>query len=134
MFPYVLVAGDERPERQVKRKDMSVVETLLRTAYEDTQLLIGNDEKGDNFAIARDIEFVLYAEGKEKAETVASFINDNRYGEASVSEAEGQYRILVIVNMPSNQHLVCSVSGLMVCLAALFSVEYDGWGCVLQCT
>jgi len=113
---------------------MSIVETLLDTAYQDTQLLMGNDEKGDNFSIPRDIEFVLYAQDEKKADTVSSFINDNQYGEASYAEVEGQYRILVVVNMPSSQHLVCSVSGLMACIAALFSVEYDGWGCVLQNT
>ncbi len=111
---------------------MSVIENLLNAAYQDTQLLLGNDEKGDNLSISRDIEFVLYAKDQEKADTVSSFINDNRYGEASFTEVEGQFRILVVINMPSTQHIVCSISGLMVCIAALFSVEYDGWGCVLQ--
>ena len=113
---------------------MSVVEKLLDTAYQDTQLLIGNDEKGDNFDIPRDIDFVLYAETEEKADTVSSFINDNQYGCSSFKVVEGRYQILVIVSMPSTQNLVCSVSGLMACVAALFSVEYDGWGCVLQNT
>jgi hypothetical protein len=95
---------------------------------------MGNDDKGDNFSIPRDIDFVLYAEDEKKANTVTSFINDNRYGVASFEKVETQYRILVVVNMPSTQQLVCSVSGLMACIAALFSVEYDGWGCVLQNT
>lgn len=111
---------------------MSIVDTLLDTAYQDTQLLIANDERGDNFSIPRDIEFVLYAEDEEKANTVASFIDDNRYGGATFEKVEDRYRILVVLNMPSTQHLVCSVSGLMACIAELFSVEYDGWGCVLQ--
>ncbi len=38
---------------------MNVVETLLDTAYQDTRLLMGNNEKGDNFSTPRDIEFVL---------------------------------------------------------------------------
>ena len=113
---------------------MSIVETLLDTAYQDTQLLMGNDEKGDNFTISRDIEFVLYAENEKKAETVVSFIDDNRYGEASFENVESQYKISVVINMPSTQNIVCSVSGLMACIAALFSVEYDGWGCVIQNT
>jgi hypothetical protein len=116
----------------VLEKNMSVVESLLNNSYQDTQLLIGNDEKGDNFSIPRDIEFVLYAKDEKKADTVTSFINDNRYGEASFTQVGEQYRILVIINMPSTQHLICSVSGFMACIAALFSVEYDGWGCVLQ--
>ncbi len=111
---------------------MSVIETLLDTAYQDTQLLIGNDERGDNFNIPRDVDFVLNAETEKKADTVASFINDNQYGKASYEQVENKYRILVVVNMPSTQNLICSVSGLMACIAALFSVEYDGWGCIIQ--
>lgn len=111
---------------------MSVVEKLLDTAYQDTQLLIGNDEKGDIFNIPRDIDFVLIADTEKKADTIASFINDNQYGNASYEQVEDQYRIIAVVNMPSTQNLVCSVSGLMACIAALFGVEYDGWGCVLQ--
>ena len=111
---------------------MSVVDSLLDNAYADTQLLIGNDEKGDDFSVLRDIDFILYADSEQKAETVSSFINDNQYGSASFKKIEDRYQIIVVVNMPSTQNLVCSVSGLMVCIAELFGVDYDGWGCVLQ--
>ena len=111
-----------------------VVEALLENAYQDTQLLTGNDEKGDNFSVPRDIDFLFYAPNQEKGELVASFINDNRYGEATYYKNEENHCIKVIVNMPSTQNLVCSVSALMTCLAALFDIEYDGWGCVLQQT
>ncbi|MFD2232156.1 ribonuclease E inhibitor RraB [Alkalimarinus sediminis] len=113
---------------------MSVVDALLDNAYQDTQLLIGNDEKGDNFLIPRDVDFVLYATDEEKADTVSSFINDNRYGQASYTENEDKFRIIVVVNMPSTQNLICSVSGLMTCIGELFGVEYDGWGCTLENT
>ncbi len=113
---------------------MNVVETLLDTAYQDTQLLMDNNEKGDNFSIPRDVEFVLYAEDEKKTDTVVSFINDNRYGKASFEKIDAQFRIIVVINMPSTQNLVCAVSGLMACIAALFTVKYDGWGCVLQNT
>ena len=113
---------------------MSVVDTLLDNAYQDTQLLIGNNEKGDNFLIPRDIDFIIKTNDKEKAETVTSFINDNSYGDASFEEIENEYRIIVTINMPSTQQLINSVSGLMACISSLFSVEYDGWGCVLQNT
>jgi len=36
------------------------------------------------------------------------------------------------IRMPITQPVICSVSALMVCLARLFSVEYDGWGSVVQ--
>lgn len=113
---------------------MSVVHKLLENAYQDSQLLIGNEQKGDNFSVPRDVDFVLYAADEEKADIVSSFINDNRYGEASYSEIDGKFRIIVVVDMPSSQNLVCSVSGLMVCISELFGIEYDGWGCSLQNT
>jgi len=113
---------------------MTIVEQLLKNAYEDTQLLIGNDKKGDNFSHLRDIEFVMYADNKETADAVTGFINDNRYGNASLEETEEKFRISVVINMPSTQHLVCSTSGLMSCIATIFSLEYEGWGCVIQNT
>jgi len=69
---------------------------------------------------------------KEKAELVASFVHDNRYGVSKVQEAQGEYGVLVTIHMPTEQHILCSVSGLMACICALFGLEYDGWGCVLQ--
>jgi hypothetical protein len=111
---------------------MTLVETLLDTAYEDTQLLLKNDSLGDAFSIARDVDFVLRASEHKRAETVASFINDNRYGNARVESAEAGYRVVVTVHMPTTQQVLCAVSALMVCLAHLFSVEYDGWETVIQ--
>lgn len=113
---------------------MAIIDELLNASYQDTQLLVGNDEKGDNFNISREVDFVLYAPSHEKADVVTSFINDNQYGSASFNEVDGRYRIIVILNMPITQNLICSVSGLMTCLAELFSIEYDGWGCIIQNT
>ena len=111
---------------------MSFVEALLDNAYQDSELLIGNDEKGDNFSIPRDVEFLFYAPDREKGELVANFINDNCYGEASHSEFDGNHCIKVIINMPITQNILNSVSGLMTCIAEIFSLEYDGWGSALQ--
>lgn len=105
---------------------------LLNTSYQDTQLLIGNDEKGDIFSIYRDIDYIFYAKNEDKAISVVSFIEENHYGDASFEKVNGKYRIMVTINMPSTQNIVCSISGLMACIAILFSIEYDGWGCVLQ--
>ena len=74
----------------------------------------------------------MYADNKETAEAVTGFINDNRYGKASLEETEEKFRIIVVINMPSTQHLVCSTSGLMSCIATIFSLEYEGWGCSIQ--
>jgi regulator of RNase E activity RraB len=111
---------------------MSVIEKLLETAHQDTQLLIGNNEKGDDFSIPRDVDFLLTTDDADKANTVASFINDNNYGVASVQAVDDTFRIQVVVHMATTQNLICSVSALMACIGKLFNLTYDGWGCVLQ--
>jgi hypothetical protein len=111
---------------------MSLVETLLETARADTDLLVKNDRLGDDFAVPRDVDFILRTPDREKAETVASFVDDNRYGTPHVEAADGGYRVRVVVRMPTTQPVLCSVSALMACLASLFDLEYDGWGCVIQ--
>ena len=111
---------------------MSIVEELLRNAHEDTQLLLKNDALGDKFNLPREVDFLLIAKDQEKASTVCSFINDNQYGQARVDESDGLHNILVQVTMPIEQNIICSVSALMLCVAHLFGIEYDGWGCELR--
>ena len=111
---------------------MQTIDSLLTTAFQDTELLKQLDEDGDNFSIPRDVDFVLKVAELKKAELVASFVTDNQYGVARVEEADEGYRLIVSVHMAITQHALCSVSALMVCLAQLFSVEYDGWGCIVQ--
>ncbi|WP_165838506.1 ribonuclease E inhibitor RraB [Pokkaliibacter plantistimulans] len=91
------------------------------------------DQKGDQFSIPRDVDFVFYASERGKAETVARFVQDNRYDSTLITPTEeGRVRLVVTVNMPTTQSVLCSVSALMACLSALFGIDYDGWGCVLQ--
>ena len=104
----------------------------MEVAARDTDLLVSLDEKGDQFYLSRDVEFLLRAPDKERANLVASFINDYRYGLATAQEHEGEHSVLVVINMPVKQSEILSVSGFMVCLAHLYSMEYDGWGCVVQ--
>ena len=111
---------------------MKVVEELMEVAARDTELLVSLDEKGDHFYLSRDVEFLLRAPDQERAELVASFVNDYRYGSASVQEHGGDYSVLIVVNMPVKQSEILSVSGFMVCLSHLYDMEYDGWGCVVQ--
>jgi hypothetical protein len=113
---------------------MSIVEDLLNAAEQDHSLLQKNRERGDHPAAPRDLDFLLLSPNREQADLVASFVTDNRYGVATV-EAEPdstRWRVLVVVHAPATEHVVCSLSGLMVCIAELFKLEYDGWGCVLQ--
>lgn len=111
---------------------MAIVESLLSTAYEDTQLLTKLDEGGDKFSIARDVDFVLKTEELSKAQIVTSFVADNRYGVPRIEEVGGCHRVIITIHMPITQHVLCSVSALMMCLAQLFSLDYDGWGCIVQ--
>jgi hypothetical protein len=113
---------------------MSVIEALLESSEQDTNLLIGNDNKGDNFDVPRDIDFLFKTDDAQKAETVCCFINDNNYANARVESVGNDYQVLAVIAMQSNQNVICSVSGLMTCIGKLFDVEYDGWGCVLQNT
>ena len=110
----------------------SVVKALLDNAYQDSVLLEGNDEKGDVFSIPRDVDFLFYAPDKDKGELVASFINDNCYGDAGYYQSEKKHCIKVVINMPITQNVLNSVSGLMTCIAKVYGLEYDGWGCALQ--
>ena len=91
-----------------------------------------NDRKGDRFSTARPVDFLLLARDREKAKLVASFIDDCRYGQVHVEQAGSEFRVRVVIEMPATQNVLCAVSGLMACVAELFDVVYDGWGCVLQ--
>ncbi|MDD7985360.1 ribonuclease E inhibitor RraB [Lentisphaera marina] len=111
---------------------MSIVELLLDTAREDTNLLIKNDELGDNFNIPRTVDFILTTTELEKAETARDFIDDNRYGDSSIEQIDDQYRVVTKIIMPINQNILCSVSGLIACVGKIFDLEYDGWGSEIQ--
>ena len=111
---------------------MAFVDTLIQTAVADTDLLRKLDAQGDSFGIARNVDFLLRAPTAEKAAVVASFINDYQYGLATPQESDGQHSVLVVINMPIQQHAILSVSGFMACVCKLFELDYDGWGCVVQ--
>ncbi|BDU16588.1 ribonuclease E inhibitor RraB [Lysobacter auxotrophicus] len=111
---------------------MAVIDTLMETAVADTDLLRRLDAQGDRFHIARDVEFLLRAPSAEKATKVASFINDYQYGIATAQGLDDAPSVLLIVHMRIEQHGLRSVSGFMACVCALFGLDYDGWGCVVQ--
>jgi len=111
---------------------MTVIERLMETAGADTDLLRTLDAQGDDFSIPREVEFLLRAPSKEKAETVAGFINDYQYGVATPQLSDENHSVLVVVHMPIQQNAILSVSGFMACVCELFGLDYDGWGCVTQ--
>lgn len=110
---------------------MKLVEELIQTAEADTDVLRSLDASGDCFTTPRDVDFLIKAVSQENAETIAGFINDFNYGSASLQDTDGQFSVLVIINMPVTQPLILSVSGFMVCIARLFGGEFDGWGCTV---
>lgn len=112
---------------------MSVIQKLMKGAMADVDVLRSLDEQGDDVTAPRDVDFLLRAPSRDKAELAADFINDYRYGIANVEENdEGSCSVQVIINMPVTQHVILSVSGFMACVAELFELEFDGWGCEIQ--
>lgn len=112
---------------------MSVIDELIKTAIADTDVLRLLDSQGDRFSTYRDVELLLRAPTAERADLVASFINDHGYGVARAQYGE-EPSVLVVLHMPIEQSVLLSVSGFMVCVSRLFGLEYDGWGCVAQMT
>jgi hypothetical protein len=111
---------------------MSVVQQLMKVAAADTDVLESLDKQGDNFSVPRKVDFLFLAESQEKAAIVAGFINAYQYGVAIAQQHEGEHSVCVEIHMPVLQNVVLSVSGFMACIAQLFGVEYDGWGCKVQ--
>ena len=112
---------------------MTMFDLLTQTAVADTDLLRKNDELGDVFTKPRQVDFAFESVERERAQDFAEFVNGKSYGTAEVSEFEaGRFRILVLITMPIDQHLICSVSGFMLCLSRLFQIDYQGWGSVVQ--
>ena len=112
---------------------MTLVDALLKSSDADRDVLRKNRELGDNPLALRPLDFLFYASSKEKADLVASFCTDNGYGDALVShrpdnKEASQWHLLVRIEAPATEAVVCSLSGLMECLAHLFKIEYDGWG------
>ena len=86
----------------------------------------------DVLAKPRVVTFLLRAPDRAKADLVASFIDDNRYGATRVEAMDERWGVFVDITMPIEQNIICSVSGLMACVATIFSVEYDGWESLVQ--
>jgi hypothetical protein len=112
---------------------MTLFDLLTQTAKADTDLLRQNDQAGDAFATPREVDFAFESAERENADDFAEFVNGKQYGRATVTNLEGgRCRILVFITMPVTQHLICSVSGFMLCLSRIFLIDYQGWGSVIQ--
>jgi hypothetical protein len=112
---------------------MTMFELLTETALADTELLRKNDAMGDTFTIAREVDFAFETKDKQRAEDFAEFVNGKSYGNATVRKiTEDNFQVLILITMPTTQHLIGCVSGFMLCLSILFQIEYLGWGSVVQ--
>jgi hypothetical protein len=112
---------------------MTMVELLHHNALADTDLLRKNNELGDIFTTAREVDFAFVTGDRQRADNFAEFLNGKSYGATTVSEiTNGHFRVLVLITMPITQHLIGCVSGFMLCLGRLFQMEYLGWGSVVQ--
>lgn len=111
---------------------MSVISKLIESAGADTDVLRSLDANGDDFSKFREVDFSFKCQSKEKASAVAGFLDDYQYGRASITVEDGQYLVQVLIDMPVTQNILLCVSGFMTCIAELYGVELDGWGCVAQ--
>ena len=111
---------------------MSVISKLMEATEADTDVLRNLDANGDDFSKFREVDFTFKCATKDKADTVSGFLDDYQYGKASVIKANQQYLVQVLIDMPVTQNILLCVSGFMTCIADLFGVEIDGWGCIAQ--
>lgn len=111
---------------------MSVISKLMEATEADTDVLRSLNSNGDNFSKFREVDFTFKCDSKEKAETVAGFLDDFQYGKASVLNEDNEYMVQVLIDMPVTQNIILCVSGFMTCIAELYGVEVDGWGCIAQ--
>ena len=82
------------------------------------------------------LTLVFYAKNEERANLVASFVTDYRYGNPTVERFEYQgkvsWRLVITIHSPTTENVVMTLSAFMVCLSQLYDLEYDGWGVVIQ--
>ncbi|AXB33238.1 ribonuclease E inhibitor RraB [Vibrio campbellii] len=109
---------------------MSIVNKIIESAESDVDVLRRLDAEGDNFSLFREVDFHFKCPDPDKADVVAGFINDFQFGVAEHVVQDGLHYVDVKITMPVNQNIVSCVSGFMVCVAELYKVEFDGWGCV----
>lgn len=115
---------------------MSIATLLMDTVVGGSNLYFKNLELGDQPEIPRDIDF-FYAKNEERAKLVASFVTDYRYGiPAAVERIEHQgtisWRLIIKIHTPMTENVIMTLSAFMVCLADMYDLDYDGWGCVIQ--
>ena len=111
---------------------MSVISKLMEATEVDTGVLRSLDSNGDDFGKFREVDFTIKCDSREKAETIAGFLDDYQYGKASVIDEDGESYVQLLIDMPVTQNILLCVSGFITCIAELYGAEVDGWGCIAQ--
>ncbi len=111
---------------------MAFLNELMQSTVADLDVLRSLASRGDDFSRFRDVDFLILAPSREKAEIICGFVNDYQYGRAKTQESDGDYQVLVIINMPVTQSVITCVAGFMACVAHLFGGSLDGWGCSVE--
>jgi hypothetical protein len=112
---------------------LNLFEALHENALHDNELLRLNDEKGDIFDKARDVDFAFKTNELQRATDLSEFLNGKTFAQANVNTGDdGVSWVVAVIHMPISQNVLCSTSGFMLCLSRVFGVEYDGWGSVIQ--
>jgi hypothetical protein len=111
---------------------MSIVKELATNAQADTDLLRVRDAQGDAFGIRRPVDFVLLTDNAQQAAAAAGFLADYQFASTNISAVNGMSRIVATIHMSLEQQEILAVSGFMQCIAALFSLTYDGWGAAIK--
>ncbi len=107
---------------------MSILKDSSSTSQADIDLLRIRDLQGDVFARHRPVDFVFVSTDKDQASAVAGFLSDYQYATTTLTSSDSEYRVVATISMAVEQQVILSVSGFMKCVAALFKVNYDGWG------
>ncbi len=94
----------------------------------DGTLIHALESQGDNLEAPRDIDFYIYFENKEDAETVLKVLIEKGYrGEVELND-DGIFGVSAIKNIPVIPN-VYSETELFVSLALKHNGNFDGWGC-----
>ena len=112
---------------------MNIVKALGARALLDMSMLNQRECAGDQLDQPRDLLFAFHAKSMEQARAMERAVEDNNYGRVQAFPAEPYndgWRVEITIFSPATANLLQSLSALMLCLAQLYHVQYEGWSCI----
>ena len=106
---------------------MHIVEKLLSTSHQDNEQLQQLKSIAANLDVKHTLEYRLNTKHQKQAEIVCSFVNYNGYGDAAIEANGTLFDIVIEIQTPLLDNVICSLSANLVFVADFFSVEYGGW-------